>query len=484
MRRILISTLALAFILVQVSGALGLAEKGAGPEGTWEGKLKAQLGIELRLVLHVSPPKAAGGPLHATLDSVDQGAKGLEVDSVAVQDGALVFEMKKLGAKFRGTLNAEGTEAVGRWEQSGLSLPLTLKKTDKPSELRRPQEPRPPFPYEAEDVSYENRTAGIKLAGTLTKPKGAGPYPAVILISGSGPQDRDESILGHKPFLVLADALTRRGIAVLRFDDRGVGGSTGKTMSSTSEDLAGDVLAGVAFLKARPEIDSRAIGLIGHSEGGIIAPMVAARSSDVAFIVLMAGTGMGGEEILVRQGALIFKALGLKDKRLAQISDLQKRAIAIAKEEKDDKVVAEKLRAIAREQMAALPEDQAKEVGDLDKLAEVQIEMLRSPWFRFFLNYDPRPTLAKVRCPVLAICGEHDLQVPPKENLEAIEAALHGSGNKRVTVRELPGLNHLFQTSQTGSPAEYAQIEETIAPSALKLMGDWIEEQVQERKKD
>ncbi len=259
----------------------------AAAEQAWEGKLSIGAGLSLRIVVHVG--KTSEGKLTAKMDSPDQGARGLNVDTITLDKTTLSFEMKTLLGRYEGKLNADGTEAAGTWTQAGNSLPLTLKKTDKATELRRPQTPKSPFPYNVVEVSYQNKTGGVTLAGTLTEPEGPGPFPALILISGSGAQDRDETIFEHKPFLVLADALTRRGVAVLRLDDRGVGGSTGSTSASTSDDFAGDVLAGIAFLKARSEIDRTRLGLMGHSEGGIIAPMVAARSPDVAFIVLMAG---------------------------------------------------------------------------------------------------------------------------------------------------------------------------------------------------
>jgi hypothetical protein len=258
-------------------------------EGFWEGKLKVNAGIELRLVLRVE--KGNDGRLAAALASPDQGANHIPISSIDLKSDVLTFESKGIGAKYSGKKTKEGTAFEGRFTQGGLKLPLTLRKTDKLSVAPRPQTPKPPFPYRAEEVSYENRAGGVTLAGTLTLPSGQGPFPAAILITGSGPQDRDETILGHKPFLVIADALTRRHIAVLRVDDRGVGGSSGSGASSTSEDFTGDVLAGVAFLKGRKEIDAAKIGLIGHSEGGLIAPLAAARSKDVAFIVLMAGPG-------------------------------------------------------------------------------------------------------------------------------------------------------------------------------------------------
>ena len=305
------------------------------------------------------------------------------------------------------------------------SLPLTLTKTDKIAESARPQMPKPPYPYRAEDVTYENKAGGVKLAGTLTVPSGPGPFPAVILITGSGAQDRDESLLGHKPFLVLADYLSRRGIAVLRVDDRGVGGSTGHTKSSTSDDFAGDVLAGVDFLKGRKEIDPSKIGLIGHSEGGIIAPMAAARSKDIAFIVLMAGTGVPGDQILAAQGQLILKASGSSESEMKQERDVQKRLIDIIVQEKDEKAAQVKLAAALKEILAAMPESERKAVAEKPgALSEAAVDAFNNAWFRYFLTYDPRPTLRTVACPVLAINGEKDLQVPAKENLAEIEKAL------------------------------------------------------------
>jgi pimeloyl-ACP methyl ester carboxylesterase len=451
--------------------------KPAANEQIWQGRLAVGAGLSLRVAIHIFTDKA--GALTATFDSLDQGAKGLKVDTVSLDKKTLKLEMKQLASSYEGTLNAAGDEAVGTWTQAGTNLPLTFKKTDALEQVKRPQTPQPPYPYQSEQVSYPNKAAGITLAGTLTIPKGTGPFPAAILISGSGAQDRDETLFQHKPFAVIADAFTRRGIAVLRVDDRGVGGSSGNTASSTSEDFAGDVLTGVAFLKARRDIDPKSIGLIGHSEGGLIAPMAAAKSKDVAFIILMAGTGLPGEDILYLQGRLIAASMGAQGKTLDLQRDLQNRLFTIVKTEKDPAAVSKKLREAIKDAGNMLPEAQRKSAKNLEAVLEGQIKMVESPWFRYFLTYDPRPTLAKVPCPVLALVGEKDLQVPPKENLSEIQKALTDGGNRRVTVKELPGLNHLFQTCKTGSTAEYAQLEETIAPSALKLMGDWVLDHVQ-----
>ncbi len=475
-KRHILKLTALALIFASAHGVKRMEAQSQTPnpaagqnlEGTWEGAL--DLGpAKLRLALKVT--KAAGGALAAKLDSIDQGAKDLTVDVISFKDGAVHFEMKQLLVVFDGTLNKEGSEIAGQFKQGGGSFPLTLKRVDKPTTLDRPQEPKPPFPYDEEEVSYENKRDGVKLAGTLTLPRGKAPFPAVILITGSGPQNRNEELMGHKPFLVLADYLTRRGVAALRVDDRGVGGSTGSVPNSTSENFAVDVLAGIEFLKSRKEINPKQIGLIGHSEGGLVAPMVASQSNDVALIVLLAGPGLPGEEILYQQGALILKASGAGTEALARQRATQEMMFSILKQEKDNAVAEKKLREELNKQMAGVGEAQKTQAA---QSAELQIKQVLSPWFRHFLTYDPRPTLSKVKCPVLALIGENDLQVPAAENLREIEATLKAAGNKDVTTMRMPKLNHLFQTSETGLPGEYGKIEETFAPVALKTIGDWI----------
>src|SRR5215510_6768194 len=444
------------------------AAAGQNLEGDWEDALDLRA-MKLRLALKVM--KAADVSLAAKLDSLDQGAKDLPVDVISLKDGAVHFEMKRIVVVFDGALNKEGSEISGQFKQGGASRPLTLKRVAKPTTLNRPQEPKPPYPYDEEEVSYENKRDGVKLAGTLTLPRGKSSFPAVILITGSGPQNRNEELLGHKPFLVIADYLTRQGIAVLRVDDRGVGGSTGSNANSTSENFAADVLAGIEFLKGRKGINPKQIGLIGHSEGGLIAPMVAAQSNDVAFIVLLAGPGLPGEEILYLQGAAILKASGASAEVLARQRASQEMMFTILKQEKDNAAAEKKLREEFNKQMASASEaekTQAKQTG------EAQIKQILSPWFRYFLTYDPRLALAKVKCPVLALNGENDLQVPVTENLREIETTLKAAGNKDVTIVRLPKLNHLFQTSETGLPGEYVKIEETFAPAALKTIGDWV----------
>ena len=326
---------------------------------------------------------------------------------------------------------------------------------------RRPQVPAKPYPYREEQVTYENSAAAVKLAATFTIPSGKGPFPAVVLITGSGPQDRDESVAGHRPFLVLSDYLTRHGIAVLRADDRGIGKSTGNFQTATTADFAADAEAGVAYLNTRSEADPHRIGLVGHSEGGIIAPMLAARNPNVAFIVMMAGPGVPGDEIVEMQTLLIAEANGALLKVAEKQAAQQREIDEIIKAGSDEAVIGKNLRRRAAE-------------GNLDPVVEGRINIMNSPWFRYSLKYDPAVALRKVKCPVLAIYGEKDLQVSPKQNLPIIRRALEESGNKNFEVDELPGLNHLFQTAETGAPREYEEIEETMSPLALEKIANWI----------
>jgi pimeloyl-ACP methyl ester carboxylesterase len=466
---ILTTWLSLASPIPLVSAAIQTAtapQATSGVEGNWQGALEVSA-FKLRLVLKIS--KAPDGKLTATVDSLDQSAKDLAVDTITFQDGTLKFEMKALGASYVGTLSKDGTELTGQFTQGGV-LPLDFKRVTDASqlELKRPQTPKKPYPYTEEEVSYENKQDQVKLAATLTLPPGNGPFPAVVLITGSGPQDRNEALLGHQPFLVLADYLTRRGIAVLRADDRGVGGTSKGGPNDTTENFASDALAGVEFLKTRKEINPKQIGLIGHSEGGMAAPMVAAKSDNVAFIVLLAGPGIPGDKLLIKQTGLIASSECEKEveRSLAESQNL----FAIVSQEKDSLVARQKLHDAATKRAEAAK----KRVDAQLASSETQSYAFATPWFRYFLSYDPRPTLMRVHVPVLAINGGKDLQVPPKEDLDGIEQALKDGGNRDYKVVLLPGLNHLFQTSRTGAPSEYAEIEETIAPIALQTVGDWI----------
>jgi pimeloyl-ACP methyl ester carboxylesterase len=427
----------------------------------WMGSLEVP-GGKLRLVVHLA--RGADGVITATLDSLDQGANGLKVDSAVFKDGKLTLDLKSMGARFEGTSNKEGTEVTGQWIQGGAPMPLVLKVIDKMPAILRPQEPKPPLPYTEEEVAYVSAPSSVKIACTLTRPRSDAPIPAVVLITGSGPEDRNETVFGHRPFLVLADHLTRKGIAVLRCDDRGVGGSSAGPADATSDSYADDALAGVAYLKTRKEIDPARIGLCGHSEGGLVAPLAAARSKDVAFIVLLAGPGVPGSEIILDQTRLIMKAEGASDAEIEKTTSTSAKVFAAVREEKDPKLT----EARVRKELAASPEGLTPE--QIDR----QTRTALSPWFRYFLTYDPAPTLSKVEVPVLALNGERDLQVPAAENTKAIRTALDSAGHKDYKVQILPGLNHLFQEAHTGSPTEYASIEQTFAPSALTMISDWI----------
>ncbi len=437
------------------------AAQASAIDGSWLGALDLG-GIKLRLLFQItSTPEG----LQATLKSLDQGGVIIPVTSIKQDDAKVTIEINGIKGSFSGTLDKDLATMEGTWSQNGPPMPLTLKKTDAEklqTVVPHPQEPKKPYPYRSEDVSYENKSApGVTLAATLTLPQGKGPFPAVLLITGSGPQDRDEALLGHRPFLVLSDYLTRHGIAVLRADDRGVAKSTGNFATATTADFATDAEAGIAYLKTRPEINIHKIGLIGHSEGAVIAPMVAARNHDVAFIVMMAGTGVPGDAVLAEQAKLILEAKGVPAEKAARQGQIQLEVLELAKEEKDPAVLEKKL----HEKLGAeVPEAQ---IG-------AAIQTINTPWMRYFITYDPATALSKVTCPVLVLNGEKDLQVSPQQNLPAIRKALEAAGNKHFEIVELPGLNHLFQTAKTGSPAEYSQIEETIAPVALDKIASWI----------
>jgi uncharacterized protein len=470
------AAIALTFLIASVALAAdapsGAKTPSTSVSGHWLGTLKVG-GIELHLATTIQAKP--DGTLSGTFNSLDQDRTDHPLDEVTFKDGSLRFAFKQAGLVYEGKPNAAATEITGQLKQLGAVFPLVFKKSEKsPEPRKRPQEPKRPFPYREEEVTFENTSAHAKFAGTLTLPRSSGRHPAVLLITGSGQQDRDESILGHRPFLVLADHLTRNGIAVLRVDDRGVGGSTGDVLHATTEDFAGDALAAVSYLKTRPEIDPHHIGLIGHSEGGLIAPMLAVRSSDVAFIVLLAGPGVSGDRILLAQVASVLKQNGAPDALATKTVALQEKMHAAVKQETDAAALNVKVKQLYDEYAGTLSESEKKLSGISPGAADRSAKLLGSPWFRFFLTYDPRPALTKVRCPVLALVGEKDFQVPAKENVPELEKALRAGGNKDFTVLELPHLNHLFQTSHTGGLDEYARIEETIAPSVLDLITDWI----------
>lgn len=436
--------------------------------------------VPISISLSQNPQGNLTGHFYCT----DQGLTDVILEELSFENGLLSFEVKTLHANFRGTLN--GAELSGRFTQSKIPFPVIFKRTTGvPAPLNRPQEPMAPFPYQVEEVSYESKEANAILSGTLTLPDSTGPFPAVLLIAGSGPNDRNETLFGHKPFLVLADHLTRCGIAVLRSDKRGVGKSTGDYEMATTQDFAEDVLAGVRFLKSRPEINSTHIGLVGHSEGGLVAPIVAAKSSEVAFIVLIGGPGVTGEEILYEQAALIERSMGMSEELIARESKLSREMFAIVTKEHEPLTAEAQLKDLIAAYLTNLPEILKNEVTEKFNEQEYSfhtqaaIDQINTPWFRYFLTYDPATSIKKVKVPVLAIIGELDLQVAPHQNLPPIARALEEGGNTDFTLLELPKHNHMLQVCKTGSLAEYAEIEETMSPIALKIMSDWIQSKTQ-----
>jgi pimeloyl-ACP methyl ester carboxylesterase len=432
-------------------------------EGLWQSALEAH-GMRLRLQLHVSHDTE--DQLVGALDSLDQQVSGLPAIKVQLKEAAFHFEIPSVAGVFEGTLNPAKNKLSGNWSQTGAEEKLEFVRSDQPLELRRPQNPAKPYPYHEEEISFSNATAGVSLAGTLTLPKGAGPFPAALLIAGSGPHDRDEALASHRPFLVLADHLTRKGIAVLRYDKRGIAKSTGSVDKATTLDLAADAQAAIAYLKTRKEIDPAKIALVGHSEGAMIAPLLASQSKDVTWVVLLAAPATIGEDTLLHQSELIGRAGGLTDEQLEASLDFDHAAYDLVRAEKDTAALNQKLNALVKGSGldATMP----------PAVLEPQLRMMESPWFRFFLDYDPLPNLKALHVPVLALYGQKDLQVPVKPNLALLKQALQDGGNKDADVRELPELNHLFQHAYSGTPTEYAAIEETFSPDALQIISGWL----------
>ncbi len=447
-----------AFMLPPASAAAQVSA-----QGTWDGAIHV-MGQELP----ISVTFAASDK--GTIDI--QGATGLPLTNVKVAGDAVHFELPAgLGlCVFDGAI--KGDAISGSFAQGPAKGTFDLR----PRTATPPPPPEPPPPYEQEEVKITN--GAVTLAGTLTLPPTAGRHPAVVLITGSGAENRDEEVFGFKVFRLLADQLTRQGIAVLRCDDRGVGGSSGSTSQSTSEDFATDVLADIAYLKTRPDIDAAHIGLIGHSEGGLIAPIVAARSRDVAFIVLMSGPALAGEKEMLAQGERLVRIRGMGPAAVAKQAETQHRMFDGARHNVPWEEVEKPFKADLDAQIATLPEAQRKnaEQAAAQQLAVIaaQYKGLLTPWFRFFLSFDPATVLEKVRCPVLAFFGDLDFQVPVDVNKAALEQALAKAGNRDVTIKVLPKANHLYQEATTGDISEYTTLKKQFVPDLLPTMTGWI----------
>ncbi len=429
--------------------------------GKWNGILKFQ-GTQLRIIFNIVHTDKG---YIAAMDSPDQGAKDIPVSNVKYDHSVLILEVSNLGIRYEGRITESG-DVKGTFEQSGVSIPLTLsRKLVEKEKIVRPQEPDKPYPYTCEDIVFRNEKDHIELAGTLTLPRKKGPFPAVVLISGSGPQNRDEELLGHRPFLVLSDYLTREGIAVLRFDDRGTAESTGDFYAATTFDFAADVEYAVKYLQRRKDIDNRKIGLIGHSEGGIIAPIVASANKNINFIVLMAGSMLRGDKQALLQKSRIEEQLEINQEEMEKERDIFAEAYTmIFNEEWSEEELEDELFSFFKSKYS---EDYARDL----------VNQLTMPWMLNFLRLDPKIYLKKVHCPILAINGSKDLQVPAKENLQVIRDVFAESDN--VTIEELENLNHLFQECGTGLPNEYGAISQTISPMALEVISKWILQQVQ-----
>ncbi|NEU08087.1 prolyl oligopeptidase family serine peptidase [Flavihumibacter sp. R14] len=447
------------------------------PERTiWQGQLGA-----VRLILRVYPDTASGNTI-AVFDSPDQNASNLSISKFEVTADSLRAYSSVIGGGFSGRFNDDRTQITGNWKQGSVSAPLTLVRiTSLAAPVDRKQTPKPPFPYKSENVEYSNSDKSVHFGGTLTLPDSDRPVPVLLLISGSGQQDRDETIFNHKPFAVIADHLTRNGIAVLRIDDRGVGQTTGDIQMATSADFAKDVLSGLAYLKSRKEVDSRKIGLLGHSEGGIIAPMVVNQSSDVAFMISMAGLGVKGVDLIKKQNSEILKSSNLPPEQYKALTGLYFRLFDLVNNQDLNKPLElngefEKWK---KSQPITLIDSMKMNAGQQGEgMIQSFISAIQVPWMRYFIKYDPAPFLSKIKIPVLALNGSKDIQVSSTENLAGFEKYLNNAGNKNYRIVEFPGLNHLFQTSETGYLNEYATIEETISPTVLQVITDWISLQV------
>ncbi len=437
--------------------------------GTWLGKLGIQ-GINLRLIFNLS--KDENNNLAATMDSPDQGAQGIPMGKVSWDGQNLTINAPDLRGKYTGTKLNDSTFS-GTWSQAGKDFELDIIRQIEKFELKRPQEPKGPFSYLSEDLTFPNKKADIKLAGTLTLPKGEGPFPAVILISGSGPQNRDEEIFGHKPFLVIADDLTKKGFAVLRYDDRGVNESEGSQLNSTSADYATDARAAFDFLKNDKRINPSSIGFAGHSEGGLICQILAAKYEDIAFIISMAGPGVTGEEVLIEQVQVISALSGEKESNIEKQTKANRMIYSTLKEVDDNQAAEKEILVNYRKYLENIGEE------NIDQKIEefkTQFSQHSYTWMRFFLKSDPQKLLKTVKCPYLAINGDKDVQVISETNLGAMEQTLLKAGHKDYTLKNFEGLNHMFQESETGLMNEYGEIEQTIAPVVLETISNWLKE--------
>lgn len=442
----------------------------------WEGKLNTGA-FSLRLVFHLK--KEANG-FSGTMDSPDQGATGIALSKVTLANDSLVMEVASINGKAAGKL-LNDSMFVGQWSQGPASLPLALKKVVQPTKLNRPQTPQPPFAYKSEELVYYNRDRSIQYGATITVPAtGAGPFPAIIFITGSGQQNRDEELFGHRPFAVLADYLTKRGYITLRVDDRGIGKTTGNADSATSKDFAADVAAGLDYLKGRSEVDKNKMGMLGHSEGGMIAQIVGANRQDIAFIISLAGPGQKITELMADQGRAVMSSSGLSKQAVDAAAAFTNRMVPAVIGAASDSAARQAAKQIFTEWSKATPKEMVLATTGIsdDKDLYAMVDLYRAPWMRYFFQYNPEPYIRRLRGSVLVLNGEKDIQVAAAPNLAGWRAALGKSKVKKYDVVELKGLNHLFQRCKTCTVPEYAQLEETIAPEVLETIGAWLKANV------
>ena len=421
--------------------------------GEWQGKLSMGQS-ELILVFKFAQQDTT---ITGTLDVPQQGAKNLPIDKIKLNGNKITLTISAIGLDYEGTLNEGDMPTIeGEIRQMGYTFPVTLKPNIK---VNRPQTPKGPFPYLQEEVVFYNSTDGNKLSGTLIKPLMMNEKtPIAVLVSGSGQQNRDEEIMEHKPFWVIADHLARNGIATLRYDDRGIGGSDAIGLTTaTSETFKGDALAAVNYLKNK---GLKNIGIIGHSEGGLIAFMLGAEIEDLRFIISLAGTAVSGNQILIEQNRLLLEKSGVSTNIIASYCDLLKEIYNIKRSnsqfDKESKI------AELKNKYSNLP---------LQMTGNIAALLQPHPWIDFFISYDPTEALKKIGCRVLALNGSNDVQVIASQNISALQKHV---ASELLTTKIYPELNHLFQHSSTGMPNEYYQIEETISPEVLKDIVSWI----------
>ncbi|MEX1382263.1 alpha/beta hydrolase family protein [Lutibacter sp.] len=429
-----------------------------------------------KLITFVFKIKQENSEYSTTMDVPTFRVSGIKPSATTFKNGKLLIDGSNVGMNYTGIFNTEAQQFEGTYKEGGMEMVLNLKKgAIKIEDSKRPQEPVKPYPYYEEEVIFKNNKANISLAGTLTLPKKNGKFPVAILISGSGPQDRDESFMGHKPFLVLADYLTRQGIGVLRFDDRGIGESTGDFGNATTEDFSKDVLSAIAYLKTRNDVDIKSIGLIGHSEGGIIAPLAANNSKDVAFMVLLASTGISGTELSVMQSKTL-REFPVKDE-VAYEKNIRK-AIAIVTSNKSDLEIKKELTTHYNDFFRPILTSLNVPEKNINAFIESQLKTSLKPWSRYFLQYNPADEIEKLQIPILSLNGSKDTQVNAKINQEGIKKALIKGKNKDYKIIELENLNHFFQECKTGKMDEYRKIEQTFSPTALKEISSWLLEHI------